>query len=80
MRENEKLQNEGKISVEDADQIRSRVDVCSHAMLAEIQHQQEERDLDLATMFGAFFSQQAAFYHNIGNQLTQLAALYKPAK
>lgn len=76
MRENERLQHEGKISPEDADQIRHRVDVCSYSMLAEIQYQQEERDLDLATMFGAYFSQQAAFYHNIGNQLTQLAALF----
>jgi hypothetical protein len=80
MRENERLQNEGKISPEDAHKIRQRVDVCSYAMLAEIQHQQEERDLDLATMFGSYFSQQAAFYHNIGNQLTQLATLFKPAK
>lgn len=80
IRENERYQNEGKISAEDAENIRQRVDVCSYAMLAEINHQQSERDLDFATMFGSFFSQQASFYHNIGNQLTHLASLYKPAK
>ncbi|KAF7640456.1 PX domain-containing protein [Meloidogyne graminicola] len=80
IRENERYQNEGKISAEDAENIRQKVDVCSYAMLAEINHQQTERDLDFSTMFGSFFSQQAAFYHNIGNQLTHLATLFKPAK
>ncbi|CAK5071327.1 unnamed protein product [Meloidogyne enterolobii] len=78
IRENERYQNEGKLSAEDAENIRQKVDVCSYSMLAEINHQQSERDLDFATMFGSFFSQQAAFYHNIGNQLTHLASLYKP--
>uniref|UniRef100_A0A914I8D2 Sorting nexin n=1 Tax=Globodera rostochiensis TaxID=31243 RepID=A0A914I8D2_GLORO len=78
MHENKRLQKEGKISDSDAEAIQSRVDVCAYAMLAEMTHQQEERDLDLAIAFGAFFSQQAAFYHNIGNQFSQLAELFKP--
>ncbi|KAL3110208.1 hypothetical protein niasHT_015811 [Heterodera trifolii] len=78
MHENKRLQKEGKISDGDAYAIRSRVDVCAYAMLAEMTHQQEERDLDLAIAFGSFFSQQSAFYHNIGNQFSQLAELFKP--
>ncbi|KAL3102118.1 hypothetical protein niasHS_003527 [Heterodera schachtii] len=78
MHENKRLQKEGKISDGDAYAIRGRVDVCAYAMLAEMTHQQEERDLDLAIAFGSFFSQQSAFYHNIGNQFSQLAELFKP--
>lgn len=79
MRDNERLKLEGKVSPEDADAIRERVDVTTYSMMAEISHLNHERDNDFRQMFGLFFSQQAAFYMEIGQQMAELAETFKSA-
>uniref|UniRef100_A0A915DC50 Sorting nexin n=1 Tax=Ditylenchus dipsaci TaxID=166011 RepID=A0A915DC50_9BILA len=77
IRDNDRLQAEGKLAPQDADAIHHRVDVTTYSMMAEISHFNQERDADFRHMFGDFFAQQAAFYSSIGEQMAQLAALYK---
>uniref|UniRef100_A0A914BYU7 PX domain-containing protein n=1 Tax=Acrobeloides nanus TaxID=290746 RepID=A0A914BYU7_9BILA len=77
LRDNERLQAEGKLSPAEADAIRQRVDVVTYAMLAEINHLNQERNDDFRQMLGSYFSQQAQFYTGIGQQLGQLAEQFK---
>ncbi|KAI1732819.1 WASP-binding domain of sorting nexin protein [Ditylenchus destructor] len=77
IRDNERLRGDGKLSIQDADGIHQRVDVTTYAMMAEINHFNTERDNDFRQMFGDFFAQQAAFYTSVGQQMQQLADLYK---
>lgn len=44
--------------------------------MAEITHLNKERDGDFRHMFGAFFAQQATFYNQIGQQMSQLSELF----
>ncbi|KAH7729286.1 Variant SH3 domain containing protein [Aphelenchoides avenae] len=79
LRDNERLQSEGKVSPQDAEAIRHRVDVTSYAMLAEMSHLTKECNNDFRQMLGNFFAQQSAFYMNIGQQLAQLSEQFKNA-
>lgn len=80
LRENERLQNEGKISSYDSGAIRRRVDVITYSMLAEINHISSERDRDIQKMFGDFFALQAEFHGSIAKKMTELSDLFRSTK
>lgn len=75
-RDNERLHHEGRVSAQNADAIRQRVDITTYALMAEISHLNKERDSDFQQMFGSFFAQQATFYTQIGEQMTRLSELF----
>jgi len=77
IRDNERLQSEGRISPHDAEAIRQRVDVTSYSMIAEINNLTHERDNDFRQAFTSFFEQQATFYADIGKQMAGLAETFK---
>ena len=68
---------EGKLSPQEADAIHRRVDVITYAMLAEINHISQETNDDFRQSLGTYFSQEADFYSNIGQQLGKLAEHFK---
>jgi hypothetical protein len=62
LRDNERLQAEGKLSAQEADSIRQRVDVISYSLMAEITQLNEERNDDFRQMLGNYFEQQVSCF------------------
>uniref|UniRef100_A0A1I7RHC7 Sorting nexin n=1 Tax=Bursaphelenchus xylophilus TaxID=6326 RepID=A0A1I7RHC7_BURXY len=79
LKDNERLQAENKLSPQDSEAIRQRVDVVSYSLLAEITQLNEERNDDFRSMLGLFFEQQASFYNSMGQQFSELAKRFKTA-
>lgn len=77
LHEHEKSATEGKIPVSEVEKVRQKVDSVSYAVLAEINFQHQERGQDFNQMMGDFLEKQAAFYMNISNQLSALAARFQ---
>ncbi|CEF60187.1 Sorting nexin [Strongyloides ratti] len=77
MKENERLLDEGKVTTHQAKMVQRHVDTTSYALLAEINHLTNERTKDFSHMLELFFSQQAEFYKNIGQQFETLSKKFK---
>ncbi|MFH4977486.1 hypothetical protein AB6A40_004195 [Gnathostoma spinigerum] len=79
LHENERLCEDRRISAEEAEKIRKRVDKVSYVVLAEMKFQHKERGEDFKQMMIAYLSKQSAFYLSISQQLADLAKLYNSA-
>ncbi|CAD5219414.1 unnamed protein product [Bursaphelenchus okinawaensis] len=79
LKDNERLQAENKLSPQDSEAIRQRVDVVSYSLLAEITQLNEERNDDFREMLGGFFEHQANFYSTMGQQFSELSRKFKSA-
>jgi len=69
LREHQKLAEEGRMAPAELESIRSRVDIVSYAMLAEINHFEQEHVRDIKLLLKNFLSAQIVFYDNIRKQL-----------
>lgn len=56
--------------------IRSRVDTVSYAMLAEINHFEQEHVRDIKLLLKNFLSAQIIFYDNVRKQLEDVVRLF----
>lgn len=68
-RESQRLAEEGKISGQDLDGIKNRLDVISAATMAEINQFERERLIDYRRMMKRFLDQQINFYQQIVTRL-----------
>ncbi len=59
------MMGDGKISQQEADSIKQKVDTISYAMLAEMNHFQQERVIDFKETMGEFLESQVAFYQKV---------------
>lgn len=65
LRDNERLQAEGKLNAQEADSIHQRVDVISYSLMAEITQLNEERNDDFRQMLGNYFEQQVSYWRMV---------------
>ncbi|KAI6180916.1 Sorting nexin-33 [Aphelenchoides besseyi] len=77
LRDNERLQSENKLTPQEAEAIRQRVDVITYALLAEITQLNEERNEDFRKMLGDYFEQQSQFYTQIGQKFAHLSKRFQ---
>lgn len=73
----QKLTEEGKLSTEEVQSIYKRIDVISHATLAEITHFQLERIEDFKHMMKSFLSAQIDFYQQVVQKLQESLSKYQ---
>ncbi|XP_076346979.1 sorting nexin lst-4-like isoform X3 [Tachypleus tridentatus] len=73
----QKLNEDGKLSAEEAQSIYKRTDVVSYAALAEISHFQSERVEDFKYMMQNFLSAQISFYQEVVSKLQESLSLYQ---
>ncbi|XP_022246256.1 sorting nexin lst-4-like isoform X1 [Limulus polyphemus] len=73
----QRLNEDGKLSAEEAQSINKRTDVVSYAALAEISHFQSERIEDFKYMMQNFLSAQISFYQTVVSKLQESLSLYQ---
>uniref|UniRef100_A0A915JDX7 PX domain-containing protein n=1 Tax=Romanomermis culicivorax TaxID=13658 RepID=A0A915JDX7_ROMCU len=76
-RESQRMAEEGRVTAQELDQIRSRLDTISCATLAEINHFQKERLCDFNRMMKNFLNGQVAFYERIVEKLKDAASKFE---
>lgn len=71
-----RLREEGKVDDKTVESVSQRADVISYAILAEMNHFQNERLNDARQMMKNFITAQISFYQNIANKLQEGLQLY----
>lgn len=68
--------SEGRLSSVEAEKMKQRIDTMSYAVIAEIQHQTQEKVEDLKSTMGTYLKRQADFYQDVATKLSSLAVRY----
>jgi sorting nexin-9/18/33 len=69
VRDADKMKEEGRIDIVDADQVTTRSDTVSNVVLAEIYHFQHERVVDFRDLFKSLLGAKIQFYKEIVHKL-----------
>ncbi|CAI2352395.1 unnamed protein product [Caenorhabditis sp. 36 PRJEB53466] len=69
--------SEGRLASSEAEKMKQRLDAMSYAVIAEIQHQTQEKVEDLKSTMGTYLKRQATFYQDVANKLSTLSARYE---
>uniref|UniRef100_T1J0K5 Uncharacterized protein n=1 Tax=Strigamia maritima TaxID=126957 RepID=T1J0K5_STRMM len=75
-REYEKLKQEGRMDINQVEEVCKRTDVVCYAAMAELTHFQCERVTDFKEMMQTYLKQQMEFYQKIVNKLQESLAMY----
>lgn len=78
-KEYQKMRDEVKLSQEDLEGIRQRMDVVSYATLAEVSHFQKQKVHDFNTAMHTFLGGQISFYEEIVSNLKEAQSRYMTA-
>lgn len=78
-KEYQKMRDEVKLSQEDLEGIRQRMDVVSYATLAEVSHFQKQKVHDFNTAMHTFLGGQISFYEEIVSSLKEAQSRYMTA-